>query len=393
MGLESILKTVKYTILGALLAGNVQAAGNAAIQPAINLLLLTETCHDNDKDGYGNPASDSCTYPLLDCDDSNGAVNPAMKEGPVGDGTCSDTWDNDCNGLVDEDDAMCQSEGVDLHVKVKSSSSLAPIANALVSLSGADDYEALTGADGWAHFLGIDPGIYSALIQDEPVPGSIGQFYDRETTIDAQEDKVVGKYMLPNPTPVQPTVYEGLLPFARDVVRNVPEHFPFEYWNDPNLPENHKQNNRDKAELINTYAGTTIHTESPNPMPWIDEYTQAGWNIFKGSTNASSTQLGQGYVRMATTVLETEQSLREGVILNEWWNTFYNADDCEASGLPWERANHCDAGDMTVNEERLVTSTIAPVGDVRPSYSGLVEDAGATEAGKAFTKLDECLED
>ena len=64
-------------------------------------------CTDLDGDGYGNPASASCTYPERDCDGSNPDVNPGVTEGPIGDPTCSDGLDNDCVGGVDMDDVAC----------------------------------------------------------------------------------------------------------------------------------------------------------------------------------------------------------------------------------------------------------------------------------------------
>jgi hypothetical protein len=67
-----------------------------------------ETCADNDGDGYGNPASEACQHSEWDCNDNNAAVNPAATEGPYGDPTCSDTLDNDCDGLVDAADEGCR---------------------------------------------------------------------------------------------------------------------------------------------------------------------------------------------------------------------------------------------------------------------------------------------
>lgn len=37
-------------------------------------------CTDLDEDGYGNPASELCTYPEPDCDDSNADVYPSAPE-------------------------------------------------------------------------------------------------------------------------------------------------------------------------------------------------------------------------------------------------------------------------------------------------------------------------
>jgi hypothetical protein len=64
-------------------------------------------CIDTDGDGYGNPASPICTHPELDCDDTNLDVNPGAIEGPLGDAVCSDTLDNDCDGLIDGSDPGC----------------------------------------------------------------------------------------------------------------------------------------------------------------------------------------------------------------------------------------------------------------------------------------------
>ena len=49
------------------------------------------SCQDNDKDGYGNPASSTCTYLDLDCNDSDPLVHPGVTE-VIGNGK-----DDDCN--------------------------------------------------------------------------------------------------------------------------------------------------------------------------------------------------------------------------------------------------------------------------------------------------------
>ena len=64
-------------------------------------------CIDDDEDGYGDPASESCLHPELDCDDADPDVNPGATEGPQGDPTCSDGKDNDCDGSIDGDDSGC----------------------------------------------------------------------------------------------------------------------------------------------------------------------------------------------------------------------------------------------------------------------------------------------
>jgi hypothetical protein len=65
---------------------------------------IPQGCIDNDNDGYGNPASALCTYPDLDCDDSNADVNPGAQE------VCTNGVDDDCDLDVDCDDADCVSD-------------------------------------------------------------------------------------------------------------------------------------------------------------------------------------------------------------------------------------------------------------------------------------------
>lgn len=55
-------------------------------------------CIDLDEDGFGDPASEWCDYPQLDCDDSDPEVNPHAAE------VCNGI-DDDCNGLIDDVDA------------------------------------------------------------------------------------------------------------------------------------------------------------------------------------------------------------------------------------------------------------------------------------------------
>jgi MYXO-CTERM domain-containing protein len=57
---------------------------------------------DGDGDTYGPLACGG-----FDCDDTDPAVNPGAFEGGVGDATCSDGLDNDCDGLTDAEEAAC----------------------------------------------------------------------------------------------------------------------------------------------------------------------------------------------------------------------------------------------------------------------------------------------
>ena len=60
------------------------------------------TCTDVDGDGYGFPASEYCTYPAMDCNDSNAQINPGMAE-IQGNGI-----DDDCNPATpDEPGGTC----------------------------------------------------------------------------------------------------------------------------------------------------------------------------------------------------------------------------------------------------------------------------------------------
>ncbi len=58
-------------------------------------------CQDLDGDGYGDPASESCPGPELDCDDRDPAVNPGASE------ICDNGLDDDCDGLLDAADPDC----------------------------------------------------------------------------------------------------------------------------------------------------------------------------------------------------------------------------------------------------------------------------------------------
>lgn len=57
---------------------------------------------DQDDDGFDSQACGGD-----DCDDSDVNVHPGAAEGPLGDATCSDGKDNDCDGTTDEDDPAC----------------------------------------------------------------------------------------------------------------------------------------------------------------------------------------------------------------------------------------------------------------------------------------------
>ena len=73
----------------------------------VGAIDATTWYEDGDGDGYGDPSSttEACDQPDGyvanddDCDDDDGAINPDADE------VC-DNEDNDCDGTVDEDDAV-----------------------------------------------------------------------------------------------------------------------------------------------------------------------------------------------------------------------------------------------------------------------------------------------
>jgi hypothetical protein len=69
--------------------------------------LPSPYCTDRDGDGYGNPGSLACPYAEHDCNDANPNVNHGVEEGPIGDPTCFDGLDNDCDTLIDNEDRAC----------------------------------------------------------------------------------------------------------------------------------------------------------------------------------------------------------------------------------------------------------------------------------------------
>jgi hypothetical protein len=65
----------------------------------------SQGCPDLDNDGYRDMACGG-----LDCDDGDPAVSPDGVEGIYPDPSCSDSKDNDCDGLTDYDDSTCDRE-------------------------------------------------------------------------------------------------------------------------------------------------------------------------------------------------------------------------------------------------------------------------------------------
>ena len=71
---------------------------------------------DADGDGFGNPAvsTRACRQPAgfvapdrIDCDDSNARRSPSEVESQASPASCSDGFDNDCDGAADGDDCSC----------------------------------------------------------------------------------------------------------------------------------------------------------------------------------------------------------------------------------------------------------------------------------------------
>ena len=86
------------------------AAGWSGDALDYTLTIEEYVCWDDDGDNYDDIACGGD-----DCDDAEAAVNPGATEGPVGDATCSDGIDNDCDGLIDADEgANCVQGGSSL---------------------------------------------------------------------------------------------------------------------------------------------------------------------------------------------------------------------------------------------------------------------------------------
>ena len=73
-------------------------------------VLRNTPCIDRDGDGYGDPASEYCTFLQLDCDDGDDTIQPGAYEGPIGHSTCTDGVNNDCDGWADGSDPGCQDQ-------------------------------------------------------------------------------------------------------------------------------------------------------------------------------------------------------------------------------------------------------------------------------------------
>mgnify|MGYP001566865025 CR=1 FL=1 len=89
---------------------------NGSIDTFVLKLDSNLSAVDADGDGYTSS---------VDCNDNDLSVNPGATEGPVGDPTCSDGKDNDCNGFTDTADSNCAVSPPDLII-----SSLTAPANA-----------------------------------------------------------------------------------------------------------------------------------------------------------------------------------------------------------------------------------------------------------------------
>ena len=63
------------------------------------------SCKDSDGDDYGNPGSSFCDNSETDCNDADKTINPGTTENTFE--ICIDGIDNNCNGLIDQDDAGC----------------------------------------------------------------------------------------------------------------------------------------------------------------------------------------------------------------------------------------------------------------------------------------------
>ncbi|MCP3980041.1 MAG: hypothetical protein GY716_12115 [bacterium] len=86
-------------------ASDVTFPGAAEVEAPLNCM------RDADDDGYGDAAAALPVVPGQDCADDEPSANPGQIEGPIGDATCGDGLDNDCDANLDGDDPGCQDTG------------------------------------------------------------------------------------------------------------------------------------------------------------------------------------------------------------------------------------------------------------------------------------------
>lgn len=82
-----------------------EICGNGVDDDCDGVIDEGDCCSDFDKDEYGDPASDTCASSELDCDNTNPNINPGKPENTFA--PCTDGLDNNCNGLIDQDDQGC----------------------------------------------------------------------------------------------------------------------------------------------------------------------------------------------------------------------------------------------------------------------------------------------
>ena len=136
-------------------------------------------CIDNDDDGFGLPGDPSCPDPREDCDDTNPDVNPGMFEGPYGDATCLDSFDNDCDGPSDYRDLDCLYPLFGPDTKYGSGDE--PVSIATEDLNGDDVLDLAVvhlQTDQVSILLGNGDGSFQTAVNygvgDEPVSVAIG---------------------------------------------------------------------------------------------------------------------------------------------------------------------------------------------------------------------------
>ncbi|MFC1889519.1 hypothetical protein ACFL4G_07160, partial [Thermodesulfobacteriota bacterium] len=98
---EGTMKTWKLMLAVVLCFGLVCSFGILGCSDDDGCNLEEEICDDADGDVYTDTACGG-----TDCDDADSEVNPGMAE-TLADNNCEDEKDNDCDGLMDGDDADC----------------------------------------------------------------------------------------------------------------------------------------------------------------------------------------------------------------------------------------------------------------------------------------------
>ncbi len=179
------------------------------IQIDDHIVLNKNPCIDFDNDGYGDPADASCPNAELDCDDYDPLVNPGAAEGPVGDPTCSDGIDNDCDATIDLDDLECQTKKIVFVTEGLYNGNLGGVSGADAICQDEAIAAQLPGTfKAWiadtdpssapAYRFSFDPNDHYALVNGDVVALSLNDIFNGSVLINTITCTATGAYPYPD---------------------------------------------------------------------------------------------------------------------------------------------------------------------------------------------------